>query len=81
MAETYTLKLDKKVANLLEELSRKMKVSQSSVIERALLLYRKEVEKEELLKNLISSAEELSKDEENLKEIKELEPTVGDGIN
>lgn len=81
MAETYTLKLDKKVANLLEELSRKMKVSQSSVIERALLLYRKEVEKEELLKNLISSAEELSKDEENLKEIKELEPTVGDGID
>jgi len=81
MAKPHTLRLDDKVASLLEELSKKTKIPQSSIIERALLLYKEEVEKEELLKNLISSAEELSKDEENLKEIKELESTIGDGLD
>lgn len=79
--KTYTIKLDDKFFDLLENLSRKTKSPKSSVVKRALLLYKRELEKQEMLKNLLDAAEELAKDPQNLKEIKELEGTLKDGLN
>jgi len=78
---TYTIRLDDQFFKLLEELSRKTKASKSSVVKRALLLYKKELEKEEMLRNLIESAKELANDSGNLKDIAELEGTVSDGLD
>jgi len=81
MVKTYTLRLDNEFASLLENLSNKMCSPKSTVIKQALLLYQKELEKRELLQNLIESARELSKDKSNLQEIRELEETVYDGLD
>ncbi len=78
---TYTIRLDDRFFELLEELSRKTRAPKSSVVKRALLLYKQELEKEEMLRNLIESAEELASDPENLKDIVELEGTVSDGLD
>ncbi|WP_456457181.1 hypothetical protein [Thermovibrio sp.] len=79
--KTYTIKLDDKFFELLESLSQRTKSPKSSVVKRALLLYKRELEKQEMLKNLLDAAEELAKDPENLREIKELEGTLEDGLN
>ena len=78
---SYTIRLDDQFFKLLEELSRKTKASKSSVVKRALLLYKKELEKEEMLRNLIESAKELASNSGNLKDIAELEGTVSDGLD
>ena len=77
---TYTIRLDDQFFELLEELSRKTSASKSSVVKEA-LLYKKELEKEEMLRNLIESAKELASDSGNLKDIAELEGTVSDGLD
>ena len=79
--KTLTVELNDSLFELLETLSRKTGSPKRAILERALLLYKKELERQELLKNLVESAEELSKDPQNLKEIKELEGTVTDGID
>jgi predicted transcriptional regulator len=79
--KTYTIRMDDYFFNLLEGLARKTKSHKSQVIKRALLLYKRELEREELLKNLVESARELAQDPENLKELKELEGTISDGLD
>jgi len=79
--KTYTIRLDDQFFNLLETLSRKTKSPKSLIVKEALLLYKRELEKQELLKNLLESARELAEDPENLKDIEELEGTVTDGLN
>jgi len=79
--KTYTIRLDDQFFNLLETLSRKTKSPKSLIVKKALLLYKRELEKQELLKNLLESARELAEDPENLKDIEELEGTVTDGLN
>ena len=79
--KTYTIRLDDRFSELLEELSRKTRTSRSQIVKRALLLYKEEIERQEMLKNLIESAGELANDPENLKDIAELEETVSDGID
>jgi predicted DNA-binding protein len=81
VVKTYTLRLDNEFASLLENLSKKTSSPKSTVIKQALLLYQKELEKRELLQDLIESARELSKDKDNLQEIRELEETVYDGLD
>jgi predicted DNA-binding protein len=66
MVRTYTLRLDNEFASLLESLSKKTDSPKSTVIKQALLLYQRELERKELLQNLIESARELSKDKDNL---------------
>ena len=78
--KTYTIRLDDRFFELLEDLSKKTKSPKSLVVKKALLLYKKELEKQEMLQNLIESARELADDPENLKDIKELEGTVTDGL-
>ena len=78
---TYTIRLDDQFFELFEELSRKTRVPKSSVVKEALLLYKKELEKEEMLRNLIESAKELAKNPENLKYTTELEGTISDGLD
>lgn len=78
---TYTIRLDDQFFELLEALSKKTKSPKSSIIKKALLLYKKELEKKEMLKNLIESARELSEDSENLKDLRSMEGTIADGIN
>jgi predicted DNA-binding protein len=73
--------LDDQFFELLEALSKKTKSPKSSIIKKALLLYKKELEKKEMLKNLIESARELSEDSENLKDLRSMEGTIADGIN
>jgi len=79
--KTYTIRLDDQFFNLLETLSRKTKSPKSLIVKEALLLYKRELEKQELLKNLLESARELAEDPENLNDIEELEGTVTDGLN
>jgi len=81
MVKTYTLRLDNEFASLLENLSKKTDSPKSTVIKQALLLYQRELERKEFLQNLIESARELSKDKDNLREIRELEETVTDGLD
>ena len=78
--KTYTIRLDDQFFELLEDLSKKTKSPKSLVVKKALLLYKKELEKQEMLQNLIESARELADDPENMKDIKELEGTVTDGL-
>jgi len=78
---TYTIRLDDQFFELLEDLSRKTKSPKSLIVKKALLLYKRELEKQELLKNLLESARELAEDPENLKDIEELEGTATDGLN
>ena len=78
--KTYTIRLDDQFFKLLENLSEKTKSPKSLIVKRALLLYKRELEKQEMLKNLIESARELAEDMENLKDIEELEGTVADGL-
>ena len=78
--KTYTIRLDDQFFKLLENLSEKTKSPKSLIVKRALLLYKRELEKQEMLKNLIESAKELAVDMENLKDIEELEGTVADGL-
>ena len=78
--KTYTIRLDDRFFELLEDLSKKTKSPKSLVVKKALLLYKRELEKQEMLQNLIESARELADDPENLKDIKELEGTVTDGL-
>ena len=78
--KTYTIRLDDRFFELLEDLSKKTKSPKSLVVKKALLLYKKELEKQEMLQNLIESARELADDPENLKDIEELEGTVTDGL-
>ncbi len=78
--KTYTIRLDDRFFELLEDLSRKTKSPKSLVVKKALLLYKRELEKQEMLQNLIESARELADDPENLKDIEELEGTVTDGL-
>lgn len=78
--KTYTIRLDDQFFKLLENLSKKTKSPKSLIVKRALLLYKRELEKQEMLKNLIESAKELAEDMENLKDIEELEGTVADGL-
>jgi predicted transcriptional regulator len=78
--KTYTIRLDDQFFKLLENLSEKTKSPKSLIVKRALLLYKRELEKQEMLKNLIESARELAEDMENLKDIEELERTVADGL-
>ena len=79
--KTYTIRLDDQFSELLEELSRKTQSPKSSIVKKALLLYKKELEKRELLKNLLESAKELASDPVNLKDIKELEGLVTDELD
>jgi len=79
--KTYTIRLDDQFFELLEELSRKTQSPKSSIVKKALLLYKKELEKRELLKNLLESAKELASDPVNLKDIKELEGLVTDELD
>ncbi len=78
--KTYTIRLDDRFFELLEDLSKKTKSPKSLVVKKALLLYKRELEKQEMLQNLIESARELADDPENLKDIEELEGTVTDGL-
>jgi len=77
---TYTIRLDDHFFELLENLSRKTGNPKSLIVKRALLLYKRELEKQEMLKNLIDSARELAEDPENLKDLEELEGTVANGL-
>jgi predicted DNA-binding protein len=77
---TYTIRLDDQFFELLENLSKKTRSPKSLIVKKALLLYKRELEKQEMLKNLIESARELAEDPENLKDIEELEGTVADGL-
>jgi predicted DNA-binding protein len=77
---TYTIRLDDQFYKLLENLSKKTRSPKSLVVKKALLLYKRELEKQEMLKNLIESARELAEDPENLKDIEELEGTIADGL-
>ena len=79
--KTYTIRLDDQFFELLEELSRKTQSPKSSIVKKALLLYKKELEKRELLKNLLESAKELANDPVNLKDIKELEELATDELD
>jgi len=79
--KTYTIRLDDQFFELLEELSRKTQSPKSSIVKKALLLYKKELEKRELLKNLLESAKELASDPVNLKDIKELEGLATDELD
>ena len=71
--KTYTIRLDDRFFELLENLSIKTKSPKSLIVKKALLLYKRELEKQELLKNLFESARELAEDPKNLKDIEELE--------
>jgi len=71
--KTYTIRLDDRFFELLENLSRKTKSPKSLIVKKALLLYKRELEKQELLKDLFESARELAEDPKNLKDIEELE--------
>lgn len=77
---TYTIRLDDRFFELLEDLSRKTRSPKSLIVKKALLLYKRELEKQEMLKNLIESARELANDPENLRDIEGLEGTVTDGL-
>ena len=74
--KTYTIRLDDQFSKLPENLSRKTKSPKSLIVKKALLLYKRELEEQELLKNLLESAMELTEDPENLKDIEELKETV-----
>ena len=69
---TYTIRLDDQFFELLENLSKKTRSPKSLIVKRALLLYERELERQEMLKNLIESARELAEDPENLRDIEEL---------
>jgi predicted DNA-binding protein len=73
--KTYTIRLDEQFYELLEDLSKRKKSPKSSIVKEALLIYKRELEKQELLENLIDSAKELAEDLENLRELEELEGT------
>ncbi|MEO2069607.1 MAG: ribbon-helix-helix domain-containing protein [Desulfurobacteriaceae bacterium] len=79
--KTYTIRLDDQFFELLENLSKKTKSPKSLIVKKALLLYKRELEKQEMLKDLIESARELAEDPENLKDIRDLEGTVTDGLD
>ncbi|TCK02921.1 ribbon-helix-helix domain-containing protein [Phorcysia thermohydrogeniphila] len=79
--KTYTIRLDNQFFELLENLSKKTRSPKSLVVKKALLLYKREIEKQEMLKNLLESAKELAEDPQNLKDIEELEGTISDGIS
>jgi predicted DNA-binding protein len=73
--KTYTIRLDEQFYELLEDLSKRKKSPKSLIVKEALLIYKRELEKQELLENLIDSAKELAEDLENLRELEELEGT------
>jgi predicted DNA-binding protein len=79
--KTYTIRLDNQFFELLENLSKKTRSPKSLVVKKALLLYKREIEKQEMLKNLLESTKELAEDPQNLKDIEELEGTLSDGIS
>jgi predicted DNA-binding protein len=79
--KTYTIRLDDQFFELLENLSRRTRSPKSLVVKKALLLYKRELDKREMLKNLLEAARELAEDPVNLREIEELEGTLTDGIN
>jgi predicted DNA-binding protein len=79
--KTYTIRLDNHFSELLENLSKKTRGPKSLVVKKAFLLYKRKIEKQEMLKNLLESAKELAEDPQNLKDIEELEGTLSDGIS
>jgi len=79
--KTYTIRLDNQFSELLENLSKKTQSPKSLVVKKAFLLYKRKIEKQEMLKNLLESAKELAEDPQNLKDIEELEGTLSDGIS
>jgi predicted DNA-binding protein len=64
--KTFTVRLDEQFYKLLESLSQKTNKPKSNVVKEALLTYRRELEKQELLRNLVESAKELAKELEEL---------------
>ena len=78
---TYTIRLDDQFFELLEKLSERTKSPKSLVVKKALLLYKRELDRQEMLKNLLESARELAEDPINLREIEEIEGTIVDGID
>ena len=79
--KTYTIRLDEQFFELLENLSKRTKSPKSLVVKKALLLYKRELDKQEMLKSLLESARELAEDPINLREIEEIEGTLTDGIS
>ena len=79
--KTYTIRLDDQFFELLEKLSERTKSPKSLVVKKALLLYKRELDRQEMLKNLLESARELAEDPINLREIEEIEGTIADGID
>ena len=64
--KTFTVRLDEQFYKLLESLSQKTNKPKSNVVKEALLTYGRELEKQELLRNLVKSAKELAKELEEL---------------
>ncbi len=78
--KTFTMKVDKELEGLLAELSRKTKKPKSQLIREALFEYRERMRKKELIDKMVKSAKKIKADKEALKDIKELEGTIGDGF-
>jgi len=78
--KTFTMRIDPHLEKILLELTKKTRKPKSKIIREALEEYREKIIREELKKRLIESAKKIMNDKEALKEIEELEGTIGDGL-
>ncbi|WP_163327662.1 ribbon-helix-helix protein, CopG family [Desulfurobacterium thermolithotrophum] len=78
--KVFTIKLDEEFDRVLTELSRKTRKKKSQVIREALLEYQEKLRRKELIGRMVRAAKRIKEDPEAMKDIKELEGTVGDGL-
>ncbi len=78
--KVFTIKLDKEFDRLLTELSRKTRKKKSQLIREALLEYQEKLRRKELIERMVKTAERIKEDQEAIKDIRELEGTISDGL-
>jgi len=78
--KVFTMKVDEEFDRVLTDLSKKTKKKKSQLLREALLEYQEKLRKKELVERMVKAAERIKKDHNALKDIKELEGTIGDGL-